>query len=68
MGGKEVWALTPEDIILAKLLWIKMSDSERQWRDVKSVWALKKEELDLDYLKTWATRISVSGLLARVTK
>lgn len=68
MGGKEAWALTPEDIVLAKLLWIKISDSERQWRDVESVWALKKEELDLDYLKTWAARISVSELLARVIK
>ena len=66
--GKAAWALTAEDIILAKLLWIKTSDSERQWRDVESVWALKKDELDVDYLKLWAEKISVSNLLARVMK
>lgn len=37
IGGRQAWALTAEDIILAKLLWIKISDSERQWRDVESV-------------------------------
>ena len=67
MGERKVWALTPEDIILAKLLWIKMSDSERQWRDVQSVWALKKPELDLPYLRLWAARLSVADLLSKVT-
>jgi len=67
MGERRVWALAPEDIILAKLLWIKMSDSERQWRDVQSVWALKKGELDLPYLRQWASRLSVADLLSKVT-
>ncbi len=66
MGDRQVWALTAEDIILAKLLWIKMSDSERQWRDVQSVWALKKAELDLPYLHLWAARLSVADLLSKV--
>jgi hypothetical protein len=67
MGERHVWALTGEDIILAKLLWVKMSDSERQWRDVQSVWALKKDELDLPYLRQWAARLSVADLLSKVT-
>lgn len=67
MGERRVWALTAEDIILAKLLWIKMSDSERQWRDVQSVWTLKKAELDLPYLRLWAARLSVADLLSKVT-
>jgi len=66
MEGRQVWTLTPEDIILAKLLWIKMSDSERQWRDVKSVWALKQSDLDSTYLRLWAARLSVADLLAKV--
>jgi len=65
--GQLAWALTAEDIILAKLLWIKISDSERQWRDVKSIWALKQNDLDRNYLETWAARISVANLLAKVT-
>lgn len=66
LAEKNVWALTAEDIILAKLLWIKMSDSERQWRDVESVWALKKAELDLPYLRTWAARLSVGEMLSKI--
>ncbi len=66
IGGRQAWALTPEDIILAKLLWIKISDSERQWRDVESAWALKKPEPDFNYLQMWAARISVAELLLRV--
>ena len=66
MGDRQVWALTAEDIILAKLLWIKMSESERQWRDVQSVWMLKKADLDLPYLRQWAARLSVNDLLAKV--
>jgi hypothetical protein len=64
---RRAWALTAEDIILAKLLWIKISDSERQWRDVKSIWALKQNDLDRTYLETWAARISAANLLAKVT-
>ena len=64
---RQAWSLTAEDIILAKLLWIKISDSERQWRDVQSIWALKQNDLDRNYLETWAARISVANLLAKVT-
>ncbi len=67
MGERRVWALTAEDIILAKLLWIKISDSERQWQDVRTVWALKKDELDMPYLNQWATRLSIADLLAKAT-
>ncbi len=68
LADKLVWILTPEDIILAKLLWIKISDSERQWRDVESVWKIKRPELDLNYLRMWAARLSISDLLIRVTE
>lgn len=63
---RQAWSLTAEDILLAKLLWIKISDSERQWRDVQSIWQLKQNDLDRNYLETWAARISVTNLLAKV--
>ncbi|MDW8326126.1 MAG: hypothetical protein RMK99_06135 [Anaerolineales bacterium] len=68
MAERSVWLLTPEDIVLSKLLWFKMSESERQWRDIESVWQLKRDELDLDYLRRWAARLSVADLLNRVTE
>ena len=58
--------LTPEDVILSKLLWYKMSESDLQMRDIMSVWKVQQETLDLDYLRSWAARLSVADLLAQV--
>jgi len=66
MFGRSVWMLTPEDIILAKLLWYKMSESDLQMRDIASVWKTQQETLDLEYLKSWAARLSVANLLSKI--
>ena len=65
--GRKVWMLAPEDIILAKLLWYKMSESETQMRDMVGVWKAQRETLDLNYLRAWASRLSVANLLSKVT-
>jgi hypothetical protein len=59
--------LTPEDIILAKLLWHKISESEMQLRDIVGVWKAQRETLDMNYLCSWAARLSIADLLAKVT-
>ena len=55
-----------EDIVLAKLRWDKMSSgsSERQLQDIAGVFAANPK-IDKDYLRMWATRLSVSALLER---
>lgn len=65
--GRLVWMLTPEDIILAKLLWHKISESDVQMRDVVGVWKTQSATLDLNYLRHWAARLSIADLLAKVT-
>jgi hypothetical protein len=64
--GRKVWMLAPEDIILAKLLWYKVSESELQMRDIVGVWKAQREALDMNYLHSWATRLSVADLLSTV--
>ncbi|ELS32144.1 MULTISPECIES: hypothetical protein [Pseudanabaena] len=56
---------TPEDIILQKLVWYRMTknESQRQWRDVLGVLKLQGDRLDFDYLQTWAGELSLSDLL-----
>ncbi|WP_055074336.1 hypothetical protein [Pseudanabaena sp. 'Roaring Creek'] len=56
---------TPEDIILQKLVWYRMTknESQRQWRDVLGVLKLQGDRLDFDYLQTWADELSLSDLL-----
>ena len=67
VAGRSMWMLAPEDVILAKLLWYKMSESDTQMRDVVGVWKAQREDLDLDYLRLWAARLSIADLLSKVT-
>lgn len=59
---------TAEDILLAKLLWFREGGevSERQWRDVLGIIAVKGGELDREYLTEWATRLGVADLLGKL--
>lgn len=56
---------TPEDIILQKLLWFKMTrhESQKQWRDILGVMKLQGENLDFGYLWRWADTIGVTESL-----
>lgn len=66
--GRSIRVSTPEDVILSKLVWAKMSDSERQMRDVVTVIKHRYKELDLAYLDRWASRLGVSDRLAIVMR
>lgn len=52
-GGEEIAVISPEDLILAKLLWAKDSLSEVQLRDVKSL-LRTCADLDLAYITNCA--------------
>ena len=60
--------VSPEDIILAKLAWYRDGGgtSERQWRDLESVWEMRSKELDRTYLDSWAVRMGTGELLRRL--
>lgn len=61
---------SPEDTILAKLDWFRKGNevSERQWRDVLGVLTVKQGELDIYYLREWASALNVSDLLEKALK
>jgi len=61
--GQPVWVISPEDLVLSKLVWAKDSRSELQLRDVRGIIALQPQ-LDWPYLDRWAVRLTVAGLLA----
>jgi len=56
---------SPEDTILAKLSWYRAGGgvSERQWSDVLDVIRVKRDLLDLTYLRHWARHLQVDDLL-----
>ncbi len=65
-GGFPV--VTPEDIILMKLLWYRRGGeiSERQWTDARGVVELRRARLDFDYMREWAKPLGIEDLLARL--
>ena len=59
--------LSPEDTVLAKLLWYRQGGevSERQWDDVIGVITMQGDWLDQAHLNEWSRRLGVSDLLVR---
>jgi len=59
------WVVSPEDLLLSKLVWSRDGKSELQMRDVRNLVA-SVGGLDRDYLSRWATDLEVADLLAEV--
>jgi hypothetical protein len=64
--NESAWISTPEDVILHKLFWDRISPSERQLGDAAGVVAVQGDALDTDYLKHWAQDLEVSNNLERL--
>ena len=58
MRDKPIWFVSPEDLILSKLMWANDSGSELQMRDVSQL-ILSAKDLDKDYLSAWAETLGV---------
>lgn len=65
--GESVYFVSPEDLVLSKLLWHAESESARQLDDVESVLRVQKK-LDTAYLRRWAKKHSTSRILASLLK
>lgn len=67
IGGQLLWIVSPEDLILSKLVWAKTSRSELQLRDVRQLLAAV-ETLDWTYMDHWAESLTVDELLREVRR
>ncbi|MEP7308421.1 MAG: hypothetical protein ABJA98_23200 [Acidobacteriota bacterium] len=65
IGGHPLWIVSPEDLILSKLMWAKTSRSEMQLRVVRPL-LNSVARLDLDYLDRWAASLTITDLLREV--
>jgi hypothetical protein len=58
--GMRLYVSAPEDTILVKLRWAKLSGgSEKQFTDALRVFEVQHAILDLNYLEEWAARLGV---------
>lgn len=67
IGEVDVDFISPEDLILSKLLWHKESESERQVEDVASV-LRKQKKLDWKYMRKWADAQASLRILEELLK
>lgn len=67
VDGISVWMISPEDLIIRKLLWSKESMSEMQTRDVDNMLSMC-DDLDGDYLRSWITKLGLQGQYDKVSK
>jgi hypothetical protein len=64
--GEPAWISTAEDVVLHKLVWNRISPSDRQPGDVAGIVAVQAEALDKNYLRQWAQELKLTSELERV--
>ena len=65
--GFKILISSPEDTILAKLRWAKLSGgSEKQFTDALRVYEVQYGKLDINYLEQWAKKLNLDSLWKRL--
>lgn len=62
----QVYFISPEDLILSKLIWYQKSGSTRHLEDAESILKISSKKLDFKYLKKEAGGLCVSENLNRL--
>jgi hypothetical protein len=57
--GLSFFVATAEDVILAKLEWSKLAQSQRQIADAAGILKLRGESLDHSYLEKWISELDL---------
>ena len=65
--GHRVYFVSPEDLILSKLLWLQLGESAKQREDIESILKMQ-EKLDWKYLRKWATIHKTISILNKLPK
>jgi hypothetical protein len=58
----KVYIHSPEDLILYKLIYFGLSQQSKHSRDIAAILKSKKNELDLDYIEGWVTRLGLTSI------
>jgi hypothetical protein len=57
--GMRLTLATPEDVLIAKLEWAKLGDSERQLVDAAGILKMQSASLDLEYIEKWVDALEL---------
>ena len=56
--GELVYVVTPEDLLISKIIWIQQYQSPQQMQDIEQL--AKVENLDHAYIKLWLTNLNLN--------
>lgn len=59
LQGLRLYIAGVEDVIIAKLEWAKLANSQRQIEDVASMLRLRADTLDKSYLEKWISELDL---------
>jgi hypothetical protein len=59
--GATLFVASAEDVIISKLEWAKLGQSERQIRDVTGILKTKGESLDYQYIDRWVVALGLQN-------
>ncbi|MCX6731446.1 MAG: hypothetical protein NTX55_00425 [Candidatus Parcubacteria bacterium] len=65
---EKIYFISPEDLILSKLIWYKKTETSKHLEDTESVLKISGKKLDKKYLTKWAKKLKVSKILNRELK
>ena len=63
-----VMYISPEDLILKKLWFYNMGQSDKHLRDIASMLKVSRERIDRAYIAEWAPKLSVKDIWDEVSK
>lgn len=61
VDGLRLSVVSPEDIVIAKLLWAKAGQSERQIEDAAAVIRVRGSEFDVAYVEKWVRKLAIEA-------
>ena len=59
IAGVHLYTASPEDILVMKLWWAKLGESERQIKDAAGILQVQGDALDTEYVKTWVRMLDL---------
>ena len=66
MFGENIYIISPEDLILCRLIGFEETKSDRRLQDAKSI--LQTSKVDMDYIKIWAKKQGTLEVLNKLLK
>lgn len=60
--GQTVYFISPEDLIISKLQWRKISPSSRHMEDIESILKISGDILNKEYLNLWIEKLKLEKL------